>query len=129
VWHACVGRKRRVVLTYGAMVHESLKAAEKLAADEGYEVMVVDMRTLKPYDVDTVITAVAATNRVMVVHEAGGRMGSVRNWRQWLRKKLPSFRCSGTAGDGADIPIPFAPELEMRIGRTRKKLRALSGID
>ncbi|MBX9576977.1 MAG: alpha-ketoacid dehydrogenase subunit beta [Chthoniobacterales bacterium] len=57
------------VVTYGAMLHESLAAAEELAG-EGYEIEIVDLRTVKPLDTDTILASVARTGRLLVVSEA-----------------------------------------------------------
>src|SRR6476619_2050694 len=51
------------VVTYGAMLHESLAAAEELAED-GYEIEIVDLRTVKPLDTDTVLASVARDGRI-----------------------------------------------------------------
>src|SRR5690606_5426595 len=56
------------VVTWGAMVHVALEAAEALAAD-GVEVEVVDLRTIKPMDEATVLESVARTNRALVLSE------------------------------------------------------------
>ncbi len=57
------------IVTYGAMVHESLAAAEEIAAD-GFEIEVVDLRSIKPLDTDTVLASVARTGRLLCVGEA-----------------------------------------------------------
>lgn len=57
------------IVTYSAMLHESLSAAGKLAED-GYEVEVVDLRSVKPLDTDTVLASVARTGRLLCVSEA-----------------------------------------------------------
>ena len=57
------------VVTYSAMVHECLAAAEELVV-EGYEVEVVDLRSIKPLDTDTVLASVARTGRLLAVGEA-----------------------------------------------------------
>jgi pyruvate/2-oxoglutarate/acetoin dehydrogenase E1 component len=57
------------VVTYGAMLHEALAAAEELAA-EGYQIEIVDLRTVKPLDTDTILASVARTGRLLVVSEA-----------------------------------------------------------
>ena len=49
-------------------VHDALAAAEALAA-EGIEATVIDLRTLRPLDVDTVVASVESTNRLLVVEE------------------------------------------------------------
>ncbi|MBM3856421.1 MAG: alpha-ketoacid dehydrogenase subunit beta [Verrucomicrobia bacterium] len=57
------------VVTYGAMLHESLAAAEELVK-EGYEIEIVDLRSVKPLDTDTILASVARTGRLLVVSEA-----------------------------------------------------------
>jgi pyruvate dehydrogenase E1 component beta subunit/2-oxoisovalerate dehydrogenase E1 component beta subunit len=57
------------VVAYGAMVHESLAAAEELSQD-GYDIEVVDLRTVRPIDTDTILASVARTGRLLVVGEA-----------------------------------------------------------
>src|SRR5882724_1081719 len=57
------------VVAYSAMVHEALEAATELAA-EGWEIEVVDLRSVKPLDTDTVIASVARTGRLLCVGEA-----------------------------------------------------------
>ncbi|WP_421384359.1 alpha-ketoacid dehydrogenase subunit beta [Bacillus salacetis] len=66
------------IITYGAMVHESLKAAEELEK-EGYSVEVVDLRTVSPLDVETIIASVEKTNRAIVVQEAQKQAGIAAN--------------------------------------------------
>ncbi|TAN35989.1 MAG: alpha-ketoacid dehydrogenase subunit beta [Verrucomicrobia bacterium] len=102
-----------VVLTYGAMVHEALRAAEQLAAEDVGEVMVLDLRTLKPLDTDAIVAAVAATNRVLIVHEGwhtsgfGAELAAVVAERAFHLLDAPVGRLTAP-----DCPIPFAPELE-----------------
>jgi pyruvate dehydrogenase E1 component beta subunit len=62
------------IFTYGAMVHTSLKAAEA-AEKEGISVEVVDLRTLSPLDIDTVVASIEKTNRAIVVQEASKQAG------------------------------------------------------
>lgn len=57
------------VVAYGAMLHESLAAAGELAGD-GYDIEVVDLRTVRPIDTDTILASVARTGRLLVVGEA-----------------------------------------------------------
>jgi pyruvate dehydrogenase E1 component beta subunit/2-oxoisovalerate dehydrogenase E1 component beta subunit len=57
------------IVTYGAMVHESIAAAAELATD-GFEIEVVDLRSVKPLDTDTVLASVARTGRLLCVGEA-----------------------------------------------------------
>lgn len=62
------------VITYGAMVREAVKAAEKLEK-EGISVEIVDLRTVSPLDVETIIASVEKTGRVVVVQEAQRQAG------------------------------------------------------
>src|SRR5690625_334660 len=66
------------LIAYGAMVHTSLKAAEELA-EKGIEAEVIDLRTVSPIDVDTIIESVEKTNRVVVVQEAQRQAGIAAN--------------------------------------------------
>lgn len=58
------------ILTYGAMVHTSLKAAEEIEKAQGVSVEVIDLRTLMPLDIETIVESVKKTNRAIVVQEA-----------------------------------------------------------
>lgn len=66
------------IITYGAMVHSSLKAAEELAK-EGIEAEVIDLMTISPLDIDTIIASVEKTNRAIVVQEAQKQAGIAAN--------------------------------------------------
>jgi len=57
------------IVTYGRCVIHSLKAAEVLAKDHGISVEVIDLRTIRPLDFDTVLASVKKTNRVLIVEE------------------------------------------------------------
>lgn len=62
------------IITYGAMVREAIKVAEKLSK-EGISVEVVDLRTVSPLDLDTILASVQKTGRVVVVQEAQRQAG------------------------------------------------------
>ncbi|MBP3041518.1 alpha-ketoacid dehydrogenase subunit beta [Bacillaceae bacterium Marseille-Q3522] len=66
------------IISYGAMVHESLKAADELEK-EGYSVDVIDLRTVSPIDVETIIASVEKTGRAVVVQEAQKQAGIAAN--------------------------------------------------
>ena len=104
-----------VVITYGAMVHEALRAVSELLVTEGYEVMVVDLRTLKPYDLDTILAATAATSRVLVVSEGWRTCGFAAEIASAIMESgfhlldAPVQRLTSP-----DVPVPFAKSLEDR---------------
>jgi len=57
------------LVTYGALVPRALQAAQTASRDKGIEVEVIDLRTLSPYDWETIATSVRKTSRVIVAHE------------------------------------------------------------
>ncbi|MDR6124347.1 alpha-ketoacid dehydrogenase subunit beta [Neobacillus drentensis] len=96
------------IITYGAMVHESLKAADELAK-EGHSVEVVDLRTISPLDIDTIIASVEKTGRAIVVQEAQKQAGVAANVvaeindRAILSLEAPVLRVTA-----ADTIYPFS---------------------
>lgn len=99
------------IVTYSAMVHESLKAAEELVGD-GYEVEVIDLRTVKPLDTDTVLASVARTGRLLCVSEAwpwGGVAAEVV-----ARVSAEGFALLDAPPqrlNAKDTPVPYHPDL------------------
>jgi pyruvate/2-oxoglutarate/acetoin dehydrogenase E1 component len=92
-------------------VHDALAAAGTLA-DQGLEATVIDLRTLRPLDVETVVRSVEATNRLLVVEEGpqtGGWAGEVlaRVTERALGHLDSAWRLTT-----ADLPIPYSPPLE-----------------
>ncbi len=92
-------------------VHDSLAAAEELTA-EGIDCEVIDLRTIKPLDIETVIESVERTTRLLVVEEGpltGGWAGEVmaRVTEQALGSLDDAWRLAT-----ADTPIPYSPPLE-----------------
>ncbi|WP_214776705.1 alpha-ketoacid dehydrogenase subunit beta [Exiguobacterium sp. s22] len=66
------------IITYGAMVHTSLKAAEELEK-ENINVEVIDLMTVSPLDIDTIVESVKKTGRAIVVQEAQRQAGIAAN--------------------------------------------------
>ncbi|MRG85559.1 alpha-ketoacid dehydrogenase subunit beta [Salinibacillus xinjiangensis] len=66
------------LVSYGAMVHSALKAADELEK-EGVSAEVIDLRTVSPIDYDTIMESVKKTNRVVVVQEAQRQAGVAAN--------------------------------------------------
>ena len=86
------------IVTYSAMVHEALEAATELAA-EGWEIEVVDLRSVKPLDTDTVMACVARTGRLLVRGRSvavGRRHGGSHRARR-ERRIRPARRAAATA--------------------------------
>jgi 2-oxoisovalerate dehydrogenase E1 component beta subunit len=101
------------ILTYGAMVHSSLAAAERLASEDGIETRVVDLRTLQPLDDDAILAAARECGKVLIVHEdtrTGGLAGEITSRInegafEWLDG--PVLRVTAP-----DTPVPFNKGLE-----------------
>ena len=100
------------IVTYSRMVHESLKAAEELAAD-GIDVEVIDLRSLQPLDTDTVIASVKKTQRAAVVHEAVRFAGMGGEIAAQIQEHAFDYLDAPVARVGAPFsPVPFSPALE-----------------
>ncbi len=113
VGKARIAREGRdlTIVTYGAMVHESIAAAEELAS-EGYEIEIVDLRTVKPIDTDTVIASVARTGRLLCVSEAwpwGGVAAEVI--ARVVSEGFGLLDAPPLRLNAKDTPIPFHPNL------------------
>ena len=113
------------IVTYGLTLHYSLEAAGKLA-QEGVEIEVVDLRTLKPLDRETVLASVRKTNRALVVHEdnislgVGAEVSALIAEYAFDSLDAPVMRVAGP-----DIPaMPFAPTLEAAYMPTADKIEA-----
>jgi 2-oxoisovalerate dehydrogenase E1 component beta subunit len=98
------------VVAYGAMVPVSCEAAER-AAEKGWSVEVVDLRTLVPLDAETVIASARKTGRVVIVHEAprtggfGGEIAALIAEQAMTRLEAPVLRVTGY-----DTPFPYTLE-------------------
>jgi 2-oxoisovalerate dehydrogenase E1 component beta subunit len=99
-----------VILAYGAMLHVAMEAAE-LASAKGINVEVVDLRTLLPFDIETIMTSVKKTGRVVIVHEAcktcgfGAEIAAQIAEKALLHLKAPIVRVAGY-----DVPFPYVLE-------------------
>jgi pyruvate/2-oxoglutarate/acetoin dehydrogenase E1 component len=100
------------VITYSRMVHRALEAAEQLA-QEGIGVEVVDLRTLKPLDMETIATSVIKTGRVVGVTEAYKTGSFISELAMRVQEELfdwldaPIVRVAA-----ADVPVPMSEPLE-----------------
>lgn len=101
------------LFAYGWMLHESLAAAEQVAS-EGIDVEVVDLRSLKPLDTQTILKSVARTNRALIVYEDnrfggfGAEVAAIIAEEAFSDLDAPVIRLAGP-----DVPgIPFSKPLE-----------------
>jgi pyruvate/2-oxoglutarate/acetoin dehydrogenase E1 component len=100
------------ILTYGATVPVTIEAAERLTTERGIQSKVIDLRSLYPLDVDSIVGAARSCGRALVVHEAprtaglGAEVSSIIHERTMLDLEAPVGRVTGF-----DVPFPqFANE-------------------
>jgi acetoin:2,6-dichlorophenolindophenol oxidoreductase subunit beta len=124
--------KDLTIIATSVMVNRSLDAAEQLS-QEGFEVEVVDPRTLKPLDKETIIQSVIKTGRVLIVHEAcktggyGGELAAtIAESEAFDYLETPIMRLAGR-----DMPVPYnrtleyhtVPQVENILGAARKIMK------
>jgi pyruvate dehydrogenase E1 component subunit beta len=105
------------IVTYGRMLtHAVLPAVERLAAEEGISVEVVDPRTLRPLDLDTILTSVKKTNRMVLVEESWPQV-SVGSWicEQVYNQALDHLDAPIERLSHLDVPMPYASNLEAQV--------------
>ncbi len=101
------------LITYSRSLHATLAAAERLAADEGIEAEVVDLRTIRPLDLETILASVVKTHRAVIVEEDWPYCGigagvSDRIYRSVFDElDAPIARVAAK-----DAPIPYSRALE-----------------
>ena len=100
-------------LAYGSMLHSVLESAETAAAEDGISAEVIDLRTLMPFDIDTILDSVKKTGRVVIVHEAprtcgfGAELAATICEKALLNLQAPILRVTGF-----DTPFPYTLENE-----------------
>ena len=100
------------IVSFGIGMQYALEAAEKLAED-GIEAEVIDLRTLRPLDYDTVLASVMKTNRCVTVEEGwpvcsiGNHISATIMQRAFDYLDAPVINCTGK-----DVPMPYAANLE-----------------
>ena len=103
--------KHATVVTYSAMVHEAVRAADRLAK-EGWQIEVVDLRTVKPLDMDTVIASVARTGRILALGEGfpwGGVTSEIVS--RIVAEGFHLLDAPPLRLNAKDTPIPYHPDL------------------
>ena len=99
------------VVTYGAMVHQALEAADLVRGETSVEVL--DLRTLKPLDSETILASVRKTGRVVVAHAANRLAGlGAEIAAQIASVGFEYLDAPVTRLGGLDVPVPFSPPLE-----------------
>lgn len=100
------------IISYSRMTDESLKAAELLSKD-GVDCEVIDLRTVSPFDIETLVESVTKTNRAIVVHEAVRFSGLGAEIAAQLQELAFDHLDAPVGRVGAPYsPVPFSPILE-----------------
>ena len=100
------------IVAYSSMVDQSLRAAKELEK-EGIQAEVIDVRSLEPFDADTIISSVSKTGHAVIAHEAcvkggfGAEIAAVIQEKAFDKLKEPVKRVGAP-----NVPVPFAPVLE-----------------
>ncbi len=117
------------IITYGAMVHTSLKAAEEIEKARGAKVEVIDLRTISPLDIDTIVDSVKKTNRAIVVQEAQKTSGVAAeiitqiNERAILHLEAPVLRITAP-----DTVYPFAQAEDVWLPDVKRVVDGLTQV-
>lgn len=100
------------IVAYGLMVHRALEAAA-LLAKEGVEAEVIDLRTLSPLDMDTVLESVEKTSRLVCVDEASPRCNIATDISaQVAMQAFGALKAQIEMVTPPHVPVPFSPALE-----------------
>jgi 2-oxoisovalerate dehydrogenase E1 component len=107
--------KSLTIVTYGMMVHKAVAVNDKLAK-EGYELDVIDLRTIYPVDWERIMASIARTGKVLVLHEDtltagfGAELCAELANRAFEYLDAPVRRLAAR-----DLPVPYSPELESAV--------------
>ena len=117
------------IVSFSLMMERALAAAEALAED-GIEAEVIDLRTIRPLDVPTVVESVKKTNRLVSVEEGwprfgvGAEMAAIAMEHAFDYLDAPVYRVTGK-----DVPMPYAANLErMALPQTEDVVRAAKAV-
>ncbi len=112
------------IVTYGLGVHWALEEADFQAKTTGATIEVIDLRTLVPWDRETILKSLKKTNRFLVLHEAtatcgfGAEVAALIAEEGFRYLDAPPVRVAAE-----DLPVPFSINLEKEIFSARPKLR------
>jgi pyruvate/2-oxoglutarate/acetoin dehydrogenase E1 component len=117
------------IVTYSIMLHTTLAAATRLK-NEGIDAEVIDLRTLSPLDMDTVLGSVRKTGRLVIAeddHKTAGVGAEIA--AQVIEEAFDDLDAPIIRVATMDIPVPFSPPLEQYIMPTEEKIiKAVSGL-
>jgi pyruvate dehydrogenase E1 component beta subunit len=101
------------IIGISRMVETSLKAADTLASEHEIEAEVIDPRTLRPLDLDTILESVRKTNRAIIVEEGWPHGGVGANLAALIQEQAFDYLDAPVGRvTGADVPMPYSKPLE-----------------
>jgi len=110
------------ICTVEAAVHTSLKAAKELDKD-GISVEIVDLRTLSPWDKDTVLASVKKTGRFVAVDESFPQCSAASEWTATVAQHaFTDLKAAPAQVNNEPVPVPFSPKLEKAVLPTTEKI-------
>ena len=117
------------ITAHSRMVGFALKAAEQLAA-EGIDVEVINLRTLRPLDTDTIIASVKKTNRLVTVEEGWGPMGvGAEVCARVVEHAFDDLDAPPLRVHQEDVPMPYAANLEaLTVPSVEKIVKAVKAV-
>jgi pyruvate dehydrogenase E1 component beta subunit len=102
------------IVSYSRMLQVSLTAAERLSKDEGIEVEVIDLRTLRPLDLEPAYASVSKTHRCVVVQEQWKPFGAAAEIAASITENnFDELDAPVERVTGEDVPMPYARNLEL----------------
>ncbi|MCY4539388.1 MAG: alpha-ketoacid dehydrogenase subunit beta [Chloroflexi bacterium] len=103
------------ICAVGPTVYTALEAANTLAA-EGYDAEVIDLRSLSPWDKQTVLESVAKTGRFVAVDESFPTCSAASEWAATVAEEaFPDLKAPVQRVTNEDVPMPFSPVLEKAV--------------
>jgi 2-oxoisovalerate dehydrogenase E1 component beta subunit len=114
------------IISYGMYLYEALAAADEYTAEHGGSIEIIDIRSLKPLDTETILTSVMKTGKALIVHEAnrfvgiGAEISAIIAEEAFAYLDGPVIRLASP-----DVPaMPYSPSLEKAYVMDRSHVRA-----
>jgi len=113
------------VVSFGRMLHLTMSVAEKLSSEEGVEAEVIDMRSIRPLDLQPVLDSVRKTHRAVVVQEQWRPFGFAAEISASITENLfDELDAEVVRVTGEDVPMPYARNLELLAVPDEQRVRA-----
>jgi len=131
IGEAAIAREGKdlTILTYGVHVRTALEAAEQVAQERGWEAEVVDLRSLNPLDLDTIIGSVKKTGRVVVITEAPRTGGFHSELIALINDYALEYLEAPVARvTGFDVPMPYLLNEDLYLPDAGRIMKAIESV-